>query len=131
MLMAFIFESMRYSPIVAYRSIIHTVTEPITVNGYSFNRDDMLWTAISSIQFDEKNFPEPYKFNPLRHIDQVTGEFHQPAKVLPYHFGRRACPGIVLANLELFYITINMLKYVKKIMRGCLSRYTEGLKGIY
>ena len=78
--MAFIFESMRYSPMVAYRSIIHTVTEPITANGYSFNRDDMLWTAISSIQFDEKNFPEPFKFNPLRHIDPVTGEFHQPAK---------------------------------------------------
>lgn len=109
-MMAFIFESFRYSPVVAYRSIMHTVTEPITVNGYSFNRDDMLWTAISSIQFDEKNFPQPYKFNPMRYIDSKTGEFHQPSKVLPYHFGRRSCPGVVLANLELFYMTCNLLK---------------------
>ena len=42
--------------------------------------------------------------------DGLEPIIHQPAKVLPYHFGRRACPGIVLANLELFYITVNMLK---------------------
>ena len=60
------------------------------------------------IHMSEKYFPDPYIFSPERYI--VDGEFKKPENVIPFNVGKRACPGQILANVEVFHFVKNILE---------------------
>ena len=47
---------------------------------------------------DPAYWQEPRTFRPDRFIDQLTGEFIQDERVIPFGVGRRACLGKLLAE---------------------------------
>ena len=47
---------------------------------------------------DPAHWEEPREFRPDRFIDQLTGEFIQNERVIPFGVGRRACLGKLLAE---------------------------------
>ncbi len=50
---------------------------------------------------DPKHFPNPKKFDPLRHINE-QGIFEPDPKVVPFGLGRRRCLGEALAKMSLY-----------------------------
>ena len=47
---------------------------------------------------DPAHWEEPRSFRPDRFVDQLTGEFIQNERVIPFGVGRRACLGKLLAE---------------------------------
>jgi len=107
-LLAFMYESYRYSPSI-FRSLLHSVTERTEILGYTLERGDIIGSSLSGIAVSEKYFKDPYVFNPERFIDE-NGDFKKDENLLPFNYGRRSCPGQILANIELFHFTRNILE---------------------
>jgi len=105
-LLAVLWESFRYTNSI-YRTLIHSVTEPTEVLGYQFEKDDLIATGIMGISMSEKYFKDPYVFHPERFLKD--GVFHKDENLLPYNCGKRSCPGMILANIEIFHFTKNIL----------------------
>ncbi|KIH48428.1 hypothetical protein ANCDUO_21504 [Ancylostoma duodenale] len=80
-------------------------SEDTMVGPYLIPKGTSIAAQISSIMTDEKYFIDKYKVNPDRfmtddRIDQM---------VVPFGFGKRACPGESLAQAELYLIIANFL----------------------
>jgi len=105
--LAAVWESYRYSTSI-YRSLIHSVTQDTKINGMTFKKDDLMAASLMGIHMSEKYFPEAYKFSPERYI--VDGEFRKHENVIPFNVGKRACPGQILANVEVFHFVKNILE---------------------
>ena len=63
----------------------------------------------------EKYFPDPFKFNPLRFVDD-NGKLARNKNWLPFGYGRRSCPGKALAEQQLLQYTLYFLKWVLNII---------------
>ena len=42
---------------------------------------------LASIHYDEKTYPDPYKFNPDRFIANANKDFQKPEKFMPFSAG--------------------------------------------
>ena len=52
---------------------------------------------------------DPFKFVPDRFLDENC-DFRKYDASVPYHLGRRDCPGQILSNIELFHMSKIILK---------------------
>ncbi len=57
---------------------------------------------LGAVMLDPKNFTEPTKFDPGRHLS-LEGKFVPHPKVIPFSLGKRRCLGESLAKME-FYV---------------------------
>lgn len=107
-LLAVIWESYRYSTSM-YRPLMHSVTEPTEILGFGpLQKDDLVACSLMGIHMSDKYFKNPYQFDPDRFL--VKGVFHKDENLLPFNIGKRSCPGQILANLEIFHFTKNLLR---------------------
>uniref|UniRef100_A0A914WJ52 Cytochrome P450 n=1 Tax=Plectus sambesii TaxID=2011161 RepID=A0A914WJ52_9BILA len=88
----------------------HTVTEDVIVGGYRIPKETIVVAQTPSIHLDEKLFPDPYTFNPERHID-ANGRFVKNEHILPFSIGKRACMGESLARMELFLFLGSLVQH--------------------
>jgi len=94
-------EALRWHP-VAPLGLPHVSTEDDTYNGYFIPKGAMLIAGIWGFLHDPKVYHDPMSFNPERFL----GENPEPdPHTLSFGFGRRICPGKVLADTST-YLTV-------------------------
>ncbi|RAH58420.1 cytochrome P450 [Aspergillus piperis CBS 112811] len=119
-------ESLRWYP-VAPMGLPHLCVEGDVYNGYSIPKGAVVMGNIWAITHDPNIYPHPEKFDPERFL----GENPQPdPSGWVFGFGRRVCPGRVLADASVF-VTVGMVLSALRISleggRGGEVRFTPGV----
>ncbi|KAK0185227.1 cytochrome P450 [Armillaria mellea] len=78
--------------------IPHYVTEDIHQSGYSIPKGSLIVANIWKMLHDSTVYNEPFKFNPDRFIRTETKEPELDPYTMVFGFGRRICPGRMLAD---------------------------------
>lgn len=89
-------------------NIPRQTTKTTTVNGYRLKAGTPVNALISLVQYDEKIFPNPQKFEPERFLDK-NGQLQKINGFFFFSCGKRACPGKELAKIELFLFIANFM----------------------
>jgi hypothetical protein len=99
-----------------------------TIAGYPIPKGTLVCLNISSMLMDEREWPEPRKFEPERFLDG-DGKFVGWNKLhgfLPFGIGRRECPGQSLARIMLFSFASLLLHHYKfELPEGAETPSTE------
>ncbi|RCN43929.1 hypothetical protein ANCCAN_10044 [Ancylostoma caninum] len=74
--------------------------------------------------YDETIFPDPYKFDPTRHLSS-DGSFVKIDEVIPFSMGKRQCVGEGLARIELFLFLANLFNQFEVLPYGDKSPSTK------
>ena len=96
-LTATIQEVLRHRPVFLF-TIPRAVEQPIEIGGWSYRPPTQLLGCIYLVHHDPEIYPEPHEFRPERFLGD------SPPKTytwLPWGGGRRRCPGLHLAMLEM------------------------------
>lgn len=95
-LVATVQEVMRQRPVFIF-AIPRAVTRPIELGGWTYGPPVHLLGSIYLVHHDPEIYPEPYAFRPERFLDSPPN----PLTWLPWGGGRKFCPGLHLATLEI------------------------------
>jgi cytochrome P450 len=86
----------------------HAVIEDDWYKGYFIPKGSVVMLNWWAIQYDEKRYPNPHEFIPDRYLNHTLPAAEYMAIADPYerdHFtygaGRRACPGVHVAEKSL------------------------------
>ncbi|KAK0185225.1 cytochrome P450 [Armillaria mellea] len=82
--------------------IPHCVTEDVIQSGYFIPKGSLILANIWKMLHDPTVYREPFKFNPDRFIRTDTKEPEPDPYKVVFGFGRRICPGKVLADASVF-----------------------------
>jgi cytochrome P450 len=95
-LTASIREVLRHRPVFLF-AIPRTVKQPIDIGGRTYGPPAQLLGCIYLMHHDARFYPEPQKFRPERflQVSPATGAWR------PWGGGRKRCPGLHLATLEM------------------------------
>ncbi|XP_019614789.1 PREDICTED: cytochrome P450 2C15-like [Branchiostoma belcheri] len=119
-------EVFRFACIVAV-IVPHTTTQDTNLNGYHIPNQTMVLPNLWSVHYDEKLFPDPYKFDPTRFLDG-RGQYKKDEHVMPFSAGPRMCLGEQLARMELFlFFTSLMQHFTFKLPDGASVSPHEGI----
>ena len=77
---------------------------------FKMMKDDVFRISVYTMHYDERQFPEPEKFQPERFIEEPT--FHKYA-YLPFSSGPRNCVAKRLALMEAKLAVLNIIKNFK------------------
>uniref|UniRef100_A0AC34FDN5 Cytochrome P450 n=1 Tax=Panagrolaimus sp. ES5 TaxID=591445 RepID=A0AC34FDN5_9BILA len=88
-------------------NVFHRTLKDVKIHGYDIPKHTVIISHISSVLYDDRYFPDPYKFKPERFLDQ-NGIFSWPSELMPFGVGKRACLGESLARMELFLFIANL-----------------------
>uniref|UniRef100_A0AC35GDI3 Cytochrome P450 n=1 Tax=Panagrolaimus sp. PS1159 TaxID=55785 RepID=A0AC35GDI3_9BILA len=91
-------------------NLLHKTTEDITIDGYIVPKDTAIVSQYEMIHKDEKEFPDPWKFDPDRFLDE-NNNFIKDDRVTPFSVGKRACVGEALARMELFMFAATLFQH--------------------
>lgn len=103
-------ESLRLYP--ATSTLTRQAREDFNVGGYEFKKGTIITLALAAIHFDEKYWPDPYKFDPTRHL--VETNMDDPAQFFkwwPFSLKERNCIGMNFALFELRIVLALMFKH--------------------
>ncbi|XP_066096265.1 cytochrome P450 2C21-like [Saccopteryx bilineata] len=106
---AMVHEIQRYSDLVP-TNLPHEVTRDINFRGYFIPKGTSIFTSLTSILHNNKEFPNPDQFDP-RHFLDGRGNFKRSDYFMPFSAGKRACVGEGLARMELFLILTHILQH--------------------
>ncbi len=107
-LTATIHEVLRHRPVFLF-AIPRAVKQPLEVGGWTYRAPAHLLACIYLVHHDPALYPEPQEFRPERFL----GERAASSAWLPWGGGRKRCPGLHLATLEM-----------KIVLRTVLARMT-------
>ncbi|KAI8879367.1 cytochrome P450, partial [Backusella circina FSU 941] len=106
-------ECMRYRPITSF-GLPHATSQDIDLKGYLIPKGTVVLTCMKSMHGDLKIYDEPEKFIPERFL-QNTKSMYASANGnvsdrdhFNFGWGRRLCPGIYLAEVEMFNSYISL-----------------------
>uniref|UniRef100_A0A1I7TAT9 CYtochrome P450 family n=1 Tax=Caenorhabditis tropicalis TaxID=1561998 RepID=A0A1I7TAT9_9PELO len=108
---AVINESQRCANILPV-NLFHCTSRDTVLNGYSIQKGTGVLAQISTVMLDEEVFPDPYKFNPERFIDENV-KLKKVEELVPFSVGKRQCLGEGLARMELFLFISNFFNRYK------------------
>ncbi|CAI9785304.1 unnamed protein product [Fraxinus pennsylvanica] len=86
---AVIFETLRLATVV--NGVLRKTTRTIELNGFVIPKGWRIYVYTREINYDPFLYPEPYKFNPWRWLDNKSLEGHK--YFLIFGGGGRICPG--------------------------------------
>jgi cytochrome P450 len=95
-LTATIQEVLRHRPVFLF-SIPRAVKQPIEIGGWTYRPPAQLVGCIYLVHHDAELYPEPDEFRPERFLGRSPGAYTW----LPWGGGRKRCPGLHLAMLEM------------------------------
>ena len=95
-LTATIQEVLRHRPVFLF-SIPRAVKQPIEIGGWTYRPPAQLLGCIYLVHHDPEIYPEPHEFRPERFLERSPGTYTW----LPWGGGRKRCPGLHLAMLEM------------------------------
>jgi len=91
---ATVMEVLRHRPVFLF-AIPRAVKRPVEIGGWSYRPPVQLLGCIYLLHHDSALFPEPEEFRPERFLGLA------PEAWLPWGGGRKRCPGLHLATLEI------------------------------
>lgn len=106
-LQAFILEALRWRPVNPI-GLPHRATKDIIWNGMCIPAGATVFGNHWSIGRDPSVYHDPEVFNPQRWIE-ADGEINENMKLFTFGFGRRACPGLHVANRSVYIAVALML----------------------
>ncbi|XP_074488113.1 cytochrome P450 2B4-like [Sebastes fasciatus] len=95
-------------------SVFHSATKDTELMGYSIPRGTMIIPNLTSVLNEEGQWKYPNEFTPENFLND-QGEFVKPEAFMPFSAGPRMCLGEGLARMELFLITVTLLRKFKFI----------------
>ncbi|XP_046897326.1 cytochrome P450 2B4-like isoform X2 [Hypomesus transpacificus] len=105
---AVIHESQRFGDIVPL-SVFHCTTCNTQLQGFELPKGTTVIPNLSSALHEESQWKFPHEFNPENFLNE-DGEFVKPDAFMPFSIGPRVCLGEGLARMELFLITVTLLR---------------------
>uniref|UniRef100_A0A3Q2CYN8 Cytochrome P450 2J6-like n=1 Tax=Cyprinodon variegatus TaxID=28743 RepID=A0A3Q2CYN8_CYPVA len=90
-------------------SAFHCTTKDTELMGYSIPKGTMIVQNLNSVLREELKWKFPNEFNPENFLNE-QGEFVKPDTFMPFSAGPRMCLGEGLARMELFLITVTLLR---------------------
>ncbi|XP_059838831.1 cytochrome P450 1B1 [Hypanus sabinus] len=101
-LVAFLYESMRFSSFVAL-TIPHSTTKDTLLHGYHIPKDTVVFVNQWSANHDPEKWPKPELFDPNRFLNE-DGSVNKDLtnRVMIFSLGKRRCIGEELSKMNLF-----------------------------
>ncbi|KAI8333092.1 cytochrome P450 [Chlamydoabsidia padenii] len=106
-------ECMRYRHTTAF-GLPHITKEDVVVRDYLFPKGTVLLANMKGMHMNPEFYPDPETFKPERYLDNTrTMSASANGNVnnrdhFNFGFGRRICPGIHLAEVEMYYILVRI-----------------------
>ncbi|WQF86426.1 Putative cytochrome P450 [Colletotrichum destructivum] len=117
---ALVKEILRWHPI-APMGVPHSNSEDTTYRGYRIPKDAILLPNIWWLTHDPAVYKDPTDFRPERHMEGQGREPEFDPRKLAFGFGRRICPGKILAENSLFLNiaqSLAVFDIAKKVVDG-------------
>ncbi|KAH0579388.1 hypothetical protein H2248_003528 [Termitomyces sp. 'cryptogamus'] len=94
---------------VAPTGVPHTAMEDGIIDGYLIPKGSIIITNLWNMLHDPEVYPEPFEFQPERHIATSEKPAQQNPRTICFGYGRRICPGMFLAQTSLFSLVATSL----------------------
>ncbi|KIK93481.1 hypothetical protein PAXRUDRAFT_828946 [Paxillus rubicundulus Ve08.2h10] len=100
-------ETLRWRP-VAPLALPHMTSASDIYEGMYIPKGAIIFPNTWAMAHDETHFPDPLSFKPERHLTS-NGTLAEATSYTPFGFGRRVCPGIHMAERNLWIAIVSML----------------------
>ncbi|XP_054922656.2 vitamin D 25-hydroxylase-like [Dermacentor andersoni] len=107
---AFIWEMMRYEPINPF-GLMRCASEDTKISGYAIPRGSIVISSLRSIFHDTSFWEDPEVFRPERFLVEGGTRARKPERLIPFSYGKRSCPGEMIANVETFIFLTTILQH--------------------
>ncbi|KAG6853830.1 hypothetical protein C0991_000944 [Blastosporella zonata] len=98
----------------------HTAMEDGIIGGYLIPKGSIILANLWNMLHDPEVYPEPFEFQPERHIVTSEKSAQRDPRNVCFGYGRRICPGMHLAETSLFSVIAASLAVfdVKKVVEN-------------
>ncbi|XP_075553184.1 cytochrome P450 2J4-like [Dermacentor variabilis] len=107
---AFMWETMRCKPVNPL-SLMRYASTDVKVGKYVIPRGSVVIGSLWSIFYDAAYWGDPEAFRPERFLADDGTRPQKPERFIPFSYGKRACPGEVIANMETFIYFTTILQH--------------------
>jgi cytochrome P450 len=111
---AIVKETLRWRPVAVLGGQPHASIKDDTYNGYFIPKGSTILGNLWAIHSNPQDFPQPNHFRPERFLDGSLAHYAQAQGHSAFGWGRRVCPGQLVAEQGLF-ITISRILWAFNI----------------